>query len=143
MKNINEFINEWEKGSKHLYSEHIDFFINKKTFNYGNCLAIMKNVRTELNNRRMGSTKLMIRIQCGQSKKIQEWGQQFWQLVDANLTPPELFIGGKIPFNFDVANQVIVHVDQTEYVENYIVFHSVEDGFIRCLDLVEKEVAHE
>lgn len=140
MGNIDEFIAEWQGSSDEVYSEHIDFFINKLTYNYEDCIAIMKEVRTKLNYRALNDSKLMIRIQCGHSKKIQDWGQQFWQLVDASLTPPELFIGKGDSFKSCVSSRQIDYSKQIENIENYVVFYPVEGGFVRCLDLIEKEV---
>lgn len=142
MENINEFINEWEKEPKRLYSEHIDFFVNKDTFNYEDCVAIIEDVKRELKNREINHAKVTIRIQCGQSKRLQNWGELFWQLVDASLTPPELYIGNKNTFDSSVFRQQIKHPNQVDNIENFILFYPVEDGFIRCLDLVAKEVGH-
>jgi hypothetical protein len=142
MKNIDEFINEWEKGSKRLHSEHIDFFINKDTFDYEDCLVIINDIKKELKNRGINSPKVMVRIQCGQSKRIQNWGELFWQLVDANPTPPELFISNQDFLDSSVFSQQITHPNQGENIENYIAFYPDEDGFNRCLNLVEKEVPY-
>ncbi|ALS36698.1 hypothetical protein ABID30_002113 [Enterococcus rotai] len=142
MKNINQFINEWEKGSKRLHSEHIDFFINKDTFDYEDCLVIINDIKKELKNRGINSPKVMVRIQCGQSKRIQNWGELFWQLVDANSTPPELFISNQDFLDSSVFSQQIKHPNQGKNIENYIAFYPDEDGFNRCLNLVEKEVPY-
>lgn len=142
MENINEFINEWEKEPEQPYSEHIDFFINKDTFDYTDCLAILEGIKRELKKRGIESTDVMIRIQCGQSHRVQNWGELFWQLVDANLTPPEVYIGKKGSMDSSIFRQRINHPNQVENIENYIVFYPTEEGFIRCLDLVEKEVSH-
>ncbi|GGC97589.1 hypothetical protein [Enterococcus wangshanyuanii] len=142
MKNIEEFINEWEECSKRLHSEHIDFFINKDTFNYEDCLVIIDAIRKELENRGINGPKIMIRIQCGQSKRIQDWGELFWQLVDANTVPPELFISNNNFLDSSAFSQQIKHPNQGENIENYIVFYPVEDGFTRCLNIVEKEVPY-
>ncbi|MGX7417196.1 hypothetical protein ACWOFR_00175 [Carnobacterium gallinarum] len=142
MENINKFINEWEKSSKQIHSEHIDFFIGKETFNYEDCLEIMKIMKKELRKRGLDTLKVMIRIQCGQSKKVQNWGELFWQLVDANLTPPEIFISKEEFFDSSEFRQSITRLNQVDNIENYSVFYPVEDGFIRCLDVVEKEVRH-
>lgn len=45
MENIDEFIAEWQDSSNEVYSDHIDFFINKTTFDYKDCLMVMKEVR--------------------------------------------------------------------------------------------------
>ncbi|ALS02491.1 hypothetical protein ATZ33_14215 [Enterococcus silesiacus] len=142
MENIDEFIAEWQDSSNEVYSDHIDFFINKTTFDYKDCLMVMKEMRKKLNAQGFDKIKIMIKIQCGQSKKVQIWGENFWDLVDATLTPPELFIGGKFPKDSWSNCHKINHSNQIEGIENYIVSYPVEDGFIRCLNLVENEVSY-
>lgn len=142
MRNIKEFIEEWQRNSEGIYSDHIDCFIEKKIFDYEDCLSIIKEVRKELIKQDLNHVKLMIQIQCGGSKKIQNWGEQFWKLIDANLTPPELYIGEKINIDSSLFCQQIYSTDQIENIENYIVFYSDEDEFTRCLNIVENEVSY-
>jgi hypothetical protein len=142
MENIDKFIAEWQDSSDEVYSDHIDFFINKTTFDYKDCLMVMKEMRKKLNAQGLDKIKIMIRVRCGHSKKIQLWGENFWNLVDATLTPPEIFIGEKLLDNAWTNCHKINYSNQIKDIENYIAFSPTEDGFIRCLDIVEKEVPY-
>lgn len=109
---------------------------------YNDCLLVMKEVRKELNKQGLGDVKVMVQIQCGESKRLQEWSEQFWQLVDNSLVPPELFIGDKLTMNSAMFRQQIYSKNQVGNIENHIIFYPDEDKFTRCLNIVEKEVPH-
>lgn len=142
MKNINQFISDYQRSRQRIYSNHIDYFINKTTFDYKDYVMVMKEMRKKLNAKGLVKIEIILRVQCGQSKRIQNWGELFWQLVDANSTPPELFISNQDFLDSSVFSQQITHPNQGENIENYIVFYPSEDGFNRCLNLVEKEVPY-
>lgn len=60
MKNLNQFSSDYQRSRQRIYSNHIDYFINKTTFDYKDYVMIMKEMRKELKAQRLD--KIMIRI---------------------------------------------------------------------------------
>lgn len=141
MKNIDLVIQEIENSTDNFYSEHMDYFFDQSVFTYEDCILLMKEIRYQLNSSTIQTAKdwkIMIRIVCGSSTSIQIWGNQFWKLVDASLTPPEIFIWDKKSVQFGDPIEQIYKNDDDRQIVNNIVFYKSDNEYSRCLEMTEK-----
>jgi len=138
MNNMELIVKELNSSQNNFFSEHIDLFINKSMFTYQDCLNIMNKIRSELDENSFSDLKIMIRIQCGHSRRIQKWGEQFWKLVEYSIVPPEVIIYDNSFKKMGVIAEKIQNKN-SDSVNNFIVFQSTDEGYIRYLEIIERE----
>lgn len=138
MKNMELIVQELNSSKNNFFSEHIDLFINKSMFTYQDCLSIMNKIRSELDENFFSDLKIMIRIQCGHSSRIQKWGENFWKLVEYSIVPPEVIVYDSSFKKMGIISEKIQN-DNSDSVNNFIVFHSTDEGYIRYLEIIERE----
>ncbi|WP_460055814.1 hypothetical protein [Pseudolactococcus yaeyamensis] len=135
---INQFLDDWILEKDKIYHEHIDYFANQKLFTYEECLKFLNVVCEMLNSKGIRDIQIVLKINCGSSKRVQNWENSFWQLVDYSLTPPELFLGQKV----DVSGYLLLNnwKEKQKKVKNYISFDydQEEERYFRYLVIVKE-----
>lgn len=139
MKNMELVVQELNSSKNNFFSEHIDLFINKSMFTYQDCLNVMKNIRRELDGNSFSDLKIMIRIQCGHSNRVQKWGENFWKLVECSIVPPEVIVYDSPSKKTSIVSEKIGNENSSNNVNNFIVFQLADEGYIRYLEIIERE----
>ncbi|MGC6769398.1 hypothetical protein [Enterococcus sp. LJL51] len=138
MDKIEEFIVSFFQSNSTIATEHLDFFIDKETFNYLDTIVTMNKIKKYITEKQLDDIKIIGRINCGTSERKQVWNQEFWRLVDVSIEPPLIVIGRRpnlSPYDFI---EKLDHPMSSDW-QNYSVVIPDENRFSRYLLIMEGE----
>lgn len=143
-KQIDEFISMWKESGK-IIDEHTDFFdISKKSCTYNDVCDIINKINEKCRIEEIDDdVDVIAYIECGNSKRIQKWGDDFWKLVDYSDTPPVIVMGKGIIFhNYNNDYEEIIKDDKANNEDYINIYTSDFDGgvYTRRLHIITRRI---